>query len=450
MSRIDCTRRYFLATTCRAAAVGLGGAAQNLLAGELPPASNPRATDGDQRHEPVWEKSLTITVGPKQADLVGEGDRVIQAAVDYMARMGGGTVQLMPGTFTLRNAVVLASRVRLLGSGTDTIITRVPSVTTTLAADSDWYDQEVTVSDARGLRVGDGVVFRAKNPHDGSQIVIKRTLIARAGNRFKLNDGLRKNLWLSGEPTCSSLFPLLTGENSADVTIENLTLDGNRAHCDNLDGNHAGCIFLQDCNRYRMRNVEARNFNGDGISFQVCHDVIVEDCYSHDHAGLGLHPGSGAQRPIMRNNRLERNDIGLFWCWGVKFGLAEDNHMDANRRYGISIGHNDTDNVMRGNTVINSGRIGILFRDDSRGSDFWANRNRVEKNRIVNSGGEDGVGIDVQGNTKDVAIIGNVLKEMRPASKRIGIRISAQARRIDLAENRIEGFAQAVQDERNV
>ena len=70
MSRIDCTRRYFLAATCRVAAVGLGGAAQNLLAGELPPASNPRATDGDQRHEPVWEKSLTITVGPKQADLV--------------------------------------------------------------------------------------------------------------------------------------------------------------------------------------------------------------------------------------------------------------------------------------------------------------------------------------------------------------------------------------------
>ncbi len=110
MSRIDCTRRYVLATTCRVAAVGLGGAAQNLLAGELPRVSNPRATDGDQRHEPVWEKSLTITVGPKQADLVGEGDRVIQAAVDYMARMGGGTVRLMPGIFTLRNAVVLASR----------------------------------------------------------------------------------------------------------------------------------------------------------------------------------------------------------------------------------------------------------------------------------------------------------------------------------------------------
>ena len=49
----------------------------------------------------------------------------------------------------------------------------------------------------------------------------------------------------------------------------------------------------------------------------------------------------------MRNNTLERNGIGIFWCWGVKYGLAEDNKIHDNRNYGISIGHNDTDNVMR-------------------------------------------------------------------------------------------------------
>ena len=54
------------------------------------------------------------------------------------------------------------------------------------------------------------------------------TLVARSGNRFKLNDGLRENLWVSAKPTCSSLFPLLTSERTADVVIEDLTLDGNR------------------------------------------------------------------------------------------------------------------------------------------------------------------------------------------------------------------------------
>ena len=61
----------------------------------------------------------------------------------------------------------------------------------------------------------------AKNPSDGGSTVIKRTLVARSGNRFKLNDGLRDNLWLSGEPTCASLFPLLTSEQTSDVVIEN-------------------------------------------------------------------------------------------------------------------------------------------------------------------------------------------------------------------------------------
>jgi hypothetical protein len=37
----------------------------------------------------------------------------------------------------------------------------------------------------------------------------------------------------------------------------------------------------------------------------ICHDVIVENCTSAGHTGLGLHPGSGSQRTVMRNNRLE-------------------------------------------------------------------------------------------------------------------------------------------------
>lgn len=413
-----------------------------------PAVTNPRATDGDEAHEPEWEQRLTITVGLEKADLVGRDDKVIQAAVDYVARLGGGTIHVLPGTYTLRNAIFLPSRIRLLGSGAQSVLTKIDSVTVDLADDSDWYDQEVTLSDARAFRVGDGVVLRATNPHNGSQDVIKRTLVARSGQRFKLDEGLRENLWLSGKPTCSSLFPLLSSERTSDVVIENLTLDGNRENNENLDGNYGGCIFLQDGNRYTIRQVTARNYNGDGISFQVCHDARVEDCHSHDNADLGVHPGSGSQRPLIRRNRLERNGIGLFWCWGVKYGLAEENRIDANRNYGISIGHNDTDNVMRNNEITRSGRVGILFRDESRGRDFWANRNLVEGNRILDSGAEEGIGIDIQGRTKDVRIIANEIRETRGSEQRIGIRIAQQAGPVELAGNMIEGFAMAIEDQR--
>lgn len=414
--------------------------ANSLGAGDPPSVVHPRATDGDDRFEPNWHERLTISVGHDHADLVGKDDRVLQAAVDYLRRMGGGTVKVGPGVYTLRAAVVLPSSIRLVGSGPETVFTRIASEVVPLAEDSDWYDQEVTLAAPGGFQVGDGVVFQAQNPHHSGPTVIKRTIVARSGNRLKLNDGLRENLWLSGNPTCASLFPLLTSEHTSDVTIENLVLDGNMQNTQNFNGNYGGCIFLQDCNRYTIRDVETRNYNGDGISFQICHDVVVENCYSHDNADLGVHPGSGSQRPIIRNCRLHRNGLGLFWCWGVKYGLAERNEILDNRNYGVSIGHNDTNNVMRFNRIVGSGKAGIIFRDENRGKDFWANRNTLEHNQIENSGGPDGIAIDIQGQTKDVRIAHNDIRETREPQRRIGIRVGAACQRMDLSENRFSGL----------
>ena len=439
-------RRSFLTQLSGSALAAIAAATGVAASSQPPEVRNPRATDGDERFQPDWDEMLTLTVGPDSGDLMGRTDRVLQAAVDSVARLGGGTVRLLPGTWQLRNSVVLPSRTRLIGSGADTILTLPASQSTMLAADSDWYDQEITLKESSGFQLGDGVVLRATNPHNGAATVIKRTLVARSGHRFRLNDGLRENLWLSGKPTCENLYPLLTGENSSDVTIEDLTLDGNRGQTGNLDGNYGGCIFLQDCNRYSIRRVTARNNNGDGISFQICHDVLVQDCHSHDHADLGLHPGSGSQRPRILGNRLERNSQGLFWCWGVKFGLAENNTIDGNHLYGVSIGHNDTDNVMRNNVIRNSGVHGVLFRQEDRGIDFWPNRNVLERNVLENNGGDDGVAIEIVGKVRDLKFTGNRIVERRGAANRTGIRISAETGEVELTENEISGFRTAIQD----
>jgi hypothetical protein len=427
-----------------ASLVGVAAEAPEVHADDKPPAASPRATSGDAA-EPKWEQRLTVTVGPRDADLVGKDDKVIQAAVDYVARLGGGTVHVLPGTFRLRNAVYLQPRVRLLGSGADSVLVKDDSRTSKLAADSDWYDQEITLADARGFRVGDGVCLRARNPDTKGLTVVKRTLVARSGDRFKLDRPLRENVWQMGEAAASTLFPILSGENIADVVIEDVTLDGNKENNENLDGNYAGCVFLQDCNRVALRKVTARKYNGDGISWQVCHDVTVQDCHSHDHTGLGLHPGSGSQRPVIRGNRLERNDIGLFFCWGVKSGVAEKNVIEDSRSYGISIGHRDTDNLIRDNDVVRSGKVGVLFRPE-RGKAFAPHRNRVEKNRIVDSGGDEGIGIDVQGETEAITLAENRLRETRKPQKRVGIQLGARTRDVRLIDNTMEGFAVGLSD----
>jgi len=362
-----------------------------------------------------------------------------------VARWGGGTVKILPGTYRFRNAVYLQNNVRILGSGPETVIIKEPSLMAKLSDDSDWFDQEITFTDATGFEIGDGICIRVKDEDKGELKVIKRTLVARNGNRFKLDRALRENVFLQGEPKVESLFPLFSGENIADVTFENIALDGNKANNQNLDGNYAGCIWMQDCIRITMRNVTARNYNGDGISWQICHDVRVEDCHSHDHTGLGLHPGSGSQRSIIRRNRMVGNDQGLFFCWGVRWGLAEKNFIEGNRLYGISIGHHDTDNVIRDNEVRASGEVGILFRMEG-GPAFQGNRNVIEKNRILGVTQDRGIGIDIQGRTNSLTITQNEIRQIGAPKQRVGIRIGPEAEQITLADNRIDGFAEAVLD----
>lgn len=122
-------RRTFLQAITAASLAASG----RVLAGEPPQASRGvRATSGDTV-APDWEQRLTVTVGPAQADLIGSDHRVLQAAVDYVAALGGGTVHVLPGQYRLRNAVYLRSQVRLVGDGDASVLCKEPSRTTKLA-----------------------------------------------------------------------------------------------------------------------------------------------------------------------------------------------------------------------------------------------------------------------------------------------------------------------------
>jgi hypothetical protein len=58
--------------------------------------------------------------------------------------------------------------------------------------------------------------------------------------------------------------------------------------------------------------------------------------------------------------------------------------------------------------------------------------------------GDDGIAVDVQGQTEAVTIAGNEIRETRGAEKRVGIRLGRETRDTRLDDNRIEGFAEAI------
>ncbi len=438
--RID--RRRFLQG---AGGLVAGALAARLRGGDdLPKNADPRAISGDAA-EPQWENRLTITVGPEKADLAGTTDRAIQAAVDYVGRRGGGTVRVLPGTYRLRNSIFLQSKVRLVGSGTDSVLVKEPSATTKLVVDGDHWDQEVTLADPSGFRVGDGVRLVAKDPYGKGTNIVQRTLIASSGNRFKLDRRLEERFHLEGDPHIATNFALVQCTDLADAAIESLAVDGNKAHNEMLDRGmfDDGSIRLDGCNRVVVRGVTARNFYCDGIVWGISHDVLVEDCVLLDGARLAIHSGSGSQRSIVRGNRVRGCAEGVYFCWGAQHGLYEKNVIeDCN--YGMTFGHSDSENLIRDNDIRRSGEAGIHFRGGNKA--FAPHRNRIEGNRIADSGGEKGIAVDINGETEGVTIARNELRETRAPLSRIGILIGAETRDIRCSENRIEGFALPISD----
>jgi len=386
-------------------------------------------------------QKIRVTAGPPGSDFTGFDHRVLQAAVDYVSSFGGGTVEVKPGTYRMGNAVHLRDSVRLVGAGESTVLLKNPSQSTKLSDDTDWYDWQATVEDPSIFEVGGGILLRAKdNKGSGSDNVSKHTVVAIDGNVVRLDSQPRKNIWITHEATASTLFPVVTGNWVKDIAIENLVIDGNREANDHLDGNYGGCIFLQDCERVRVAGVIARNSEGDGISWQICHDVTVEDCQSLDNRDLGLHPGSGSQRPVIRNNLIRNCRIGLFWCWGVTHGIAENNAIHDSGDYGISIGHRDSDNVMRSNRVYNSGKVGIYFRPDEP-TIRCAHRNVVESSLIDGAGTaeEPGVGIDLAGAVDGVALRYNRIVNPEGGHMETGIRVGKDVTNLTLEANVIAG-----------
>jgi parallel beta-helix repeat protein len=411
----------------------------------------PAGRAGITTNRPMRERrSPVLTVGRTEGDLRGQDDKVIQAGIDYVSRLGGGTVRVLPGTYHLRNAIYLRPHVTLQGAGEQTILRKSDSVVTPLVRDSDWFEYGVEVKDARGFTPGGGIMLRSKSgPGDWQFDVLRATITVIDGNVLFFDRLTRENFWTEKDATAATVFPLLTAEGVDDVQVKDVVLDGNRDKNEHINGNFAGAVFIQECNRWRFENVVARDYNGDGFSFQVCDDIQFDHCQSLNNADLGFHPGSGCQRPAFHHCTARGNSQGVFFCWSVSDGLVENCTLSENHRYGVSIGHRDTDNVIRDCTIERNSEVGILFRND--GPEFrGGHRNRVENCTIRDNGAEKpGIGVDVQGQTQDITICRTRLENSATGKQKTGIRIGADAQRILLQSDVINNCPVPTEDLRS-
>ena len=391
---------------------------------------------------------IRITVGQTGGDLMGNDDKVLQAAVDYVFRLGGGTVKILPGTFIMRNSLFPRSGVTIAGSGETTILKKAASVSSRIIRESDWFEYCVQVESPDGFTVGGGLALSTDKKD--AQHVSLFTITAIRDNILFLDQRTEKNYWMMEEARASTRFSVINGRNVDDVVVENLVLDGNREENEHVNDNYAGAVFMQYCNRWNFRNVTARNYNSDGFSFQVCDDIHFEDCSSLNNADLGFHPGSGSQRPVFKRCTSKGNSQGFYWCWGACDGIAEDCVASENHKYGINFGHRDTDNIIRNCIIENNGEIGVLFRKEP--NEYRTGDRNTLENCVIRDNGKagPGLGIDIQWKTSNIAIRNCSFENTRNGFQKTSIRISPEAQNITIEGNAFKGSTIRVEDMRTI
>lgn len=330
---------------------------------------------------PLKEKNR-VEIRPGSAGEENSDHLPIQKSIDRMGDLGGGTVVLKEGDYLLRNSLVMRSGVSLEGAGEATRLRIAPSESRTLSRDLDWYETSFPIEDIADFRTNDGIYLFCspeKDPRGGPFAL--RTIERVHEGRLHLTDLAGASFWLENNPRVARFHNFIEAKEARDFSIRSLALEGAGNGTPKMDSNTGAMISLMRCSSVEISNVFLGNFNGDAISWQVCDDVSVKHCSIFDISGTALHPGSGSLRPQILDNDIRRCFVGIFWCWGVRDGLAEGNSIEDCALHGISLGHRDTDNCIRNNTLRSCREAAVFFRPE-RDARKTAHRCRIENNRI--------------------------------------------------------------------
>src|SRR5438105_7322147 len=118
----------------------------------------PSLTADDQQQLPGvmhsrMKESPRLTVGVSDGDLRGADNRALQAAVDYIARLGGGVVEVGAGEFAMRDSLHLRPHVTVRGQGVKTVLRKSSAHSSPLVLDGDYGEEQVTLKNPEGFAV---------------------------------------------------------------------------------------------------------------------------------------------------------------------------------------------------------------------------------------------------------------------------------------------------------
>jgi len=346
-----------------------------------------------------------ISVGGDDADISGFNMQSIQFAIDAL-ELTGGRVILNPGIYTISAPVRLKSNVHLVGSGDDTVLKRDKGVQTKFVVDADFGELKITVENTDGFEIGMKVQV-TDDPHKGCWNVSTAYITDIVDDVIYIDKGLIRDYRsdLNGLiSNASSVIEVIEAENSS---ITNLVIDGMRSENFFADGcNSAGILILRS-SWITIDGIRVKDFNGEGISWQITEHITVKNSEISGSGNTGLHPGTGSPFSIIENNNVHHNDRdGLFICWRVYESKVIGNLFHHNGRYGLCTGHKDTDVLFESNHIYENRSDGVHLRGEREAN--APHRNTFAGNTFENNGtGGGGYGFSINSPAMDLKLIEN-------------------------------------------
>jgi parallel beta-helix repeat protein len=388
------------------------------------------------------QTSRVVTVAQSgSADVVGKDNEALQNAAHLLHP--GDTLSIGAGTYTMENSLFVPSGVTVHGVPGKTVLRKSRGIESALVEDGDYGETFLAVADPQKFRPGMGIAVTDDTSNSGWAITVSSVASVKAPyvivNPMTVRDYDEERL----HARVTNTFPILCAIDGANIVLEDLIVDGNRAENAYIDGCRGGAIYMYRVRNVTVRNCTARNYNGDGISFQISDGVHVLNSESYGHAGYGIHPGTGSVNALVKDCRMHNNgDIGLFLCWRVRHGRFENNLIENNGHYGISIGHKDTDNEFVGNTIARNGITGVYFRKETPKNS--GSRNVFRNNKVLDNGNvREGYGFYIEPHAGDLVIEGNQIADTRGRSgtQKYGIYKAVGAGSVEARNNSMSGHS---------
>lgn len=356
-----------------------------------------------------------ITVGGDKADISGYTNQSIQYAIDALKESGGNVI-LNPGQYAISAPVRLIGNVHLIGSGDETVLKKTRGVQTRYVVDADFGELKLTVEDSDGFEIGMKVqVSDAVN--SGCWNVSAAYITDIEDDVIFIDKGLIRDYRSDQNGLISNASSVVEVIEAENCSISNLVIDGNRDENFFADGcNSAGILILRS-KWITIDGVRVKDFNGEGISWQITEHITVKNSEISGSGNTGLHPGTGSPFTIIENNDVHHNDRdGLFICWRVYESRITGNRFHHNGRFGICTGHKDSDVLFENNHIFENSSDGVNLRGERESN--APHRNTFIRNIIENNGTYGGgYGFSINSPARDLKLTENIFKNSMKTQK---------------------------------